>query len=69
MGKQWTIGNYAPNAFRENEAIQELYTSKREYVRRSILAQKQGDAYTVMECTQMVLDIDALILDLQTTAA
>jgi hypothetical protein len=68
MGKQIRIGNYAPNAFRENEAIQELYTAKREYWRRSIIAEKHGDAYTVMECTQMILDIDALISNLQLTA-
>jgi hypothetical protein len=69
MAKQLNIGVCPPNAFRETEAIAELYQAKREYLRRSILAQMQGDAHTVMECTAMVSDIDCLIYELQKTAS
>lgn len=69
MGKQIQIGVYPPNAFRENEAIATLYAEKRATLRESVLAQRQGDAWTVMDCTQRLLDIDALILDLQKTAS
>ena len=68
MGKQFTIGVYPPNAFRENEAIQKLYAEKRAVQRASILHQRQGDAWSVMEDTQKELDIDAMILELQRTA-
>lgn len=69
MGKQFSIGVYPPNAFRENEAIQKLYAEKRSVQRQSILAQRQGDAWSVVEYTQRELDIDAMILDLQKTAS
>jgi hypothetical protein len=68
MGKQMTIGMYPPNAFRENEAIRLLYAEKRAYERQSILAQRQGDAWSVMEATEQILNIEAMILDLQKTA-
>jgi hypothetical protein len=63
------IGVYPPNAFRENEAIQKLYAEKRACQRSSILYQRQGDAWSVMECTQREADIDALIYELQKTAS
>lgn len=69
MGKQLSIGMYPPNAFRENEAIVLLYAEKRTYERQSVLAQRQGDAWSVMESTQRIMDVEALIHDLQSTAS
>lgn len=69
MGKQLSIGVYPPNAFRENEIICALYAEKREFKRSSAIAEGQGDAWHVMECTQKIADIDAMIADLQRTAS
>ncbi len=69
MGKQFAIGDYCPHAFLDNKEIVSLYAAKREFKRKDILAQRQGDAWSVMEYTKEIMSIDAKLVELQTPKA
>lgn len=67
MGKQVKEGNYKPNAFGERQIIKELYHELNALRRESVIAQRQGDAWSVMENTAKQSDIKAMIADLKLT--
>lgn len=60
-----SIGMYPPAEFRNNPTIVKLYADKRSYERQNILAQRQGDAWSVMESTDKILILNARIFELQ----
>ena len=64
-----SVGMFPPKEFRENPVIVALYAAKRSYERQNILAQRQGDAWSVMESTDKIIDLNARIYELQNPEA
>lgn len=69
MGKQMKVGIYPPKEFKDNIAVILLYAEKRAVRRASILHQRQGDAWSVMEDTMLEARLDSAIIELQRTAS
>lgn len=67
MGKQPKDGVYKANAFGERQIIKECYHELNQLRRESVLAQRQGDPWSVMENTKKQNDLKAIIQDLKRT--